>query len=104
MINEGKRGYKSLSGGEKRRVDIIVILSLQRFLLECTGVSTNLLVFDEIFDSLDNVGIQMVLNCIDTIFDEGLCVYIITHKSDFRVSFESFVEIEKVNDISSIVQ
>jgi DNA repair exonuclease SbcCD ATPase subunit len=97
------RNYKSLSGGEKRRVDVIIILSLQRFLLECTGVSTNLLVFDEIFDSLDNVGIQMILNCIDQIFDESLCVYIITHKNDFRQSFESIIEIEKVNDVSSIV-
>jgi len=84
-------------------VDIIIILSLQRFLLECTGVSTNLLVFDEIFDSLDNVGIRMILNCIDSIFDEDLCVYIITHKNDFKSSFESFVEIEKVDDISSIM-
>lgn len=103
MVNDGDRGYKSLSGGEKRRVDIIIILSLQRFLLECTGVSTNLLVFDEIFDSLDNVGIRMILNCIDSIFDEDLCVYIITHKNDFRSSFESFVEIEKVDDVSSIM-
>jgi DNA repair exonuclease SbcCD ATPase subunit len=103
VVNDGDRGYKSLSGGEKRRVDIIIILSLQRFLLECTGVSTNLLVFDEIFDSLDNTGIKMILNCIDSIFDEGLCVYIITHKNDFRSSFESFVEIEKVDNISSIL-
>lgn len=102
--DERGRGYKSLSGGEKRRVDIIIILSLQRFLLECTGVSTNLLVFDEIFDSLDNVGIQMVLNCIDMFFDEDICVYIITHKNDFKTSFESIIEVEKVNDVSSILQ
>lgn len=100
---DGNRTYKALSGGEKRRVDIIIILSLQRFLLECTGISTNLLVFDEIFDSLDNVGIQMILHCIDMIFEEDLCVYIITHKNDFRQSFESIIEIEKVNDISSIL-
>jgi len=104
QINDGKRGYKSLSGGEKRRADIIIILSLQRFLLECAGVSTNLLVFDEIFDSLDNTGIQMILNCIDMIFDENLCIYIITHKNDFKTSFESIIEVEKVNEISSVVQ
>jgi len=103
QINDGKRGYRSFSGGEKRRMDIIIILSLQKFLLECTGVSTNLLVFDEIFDSLDNVGIQMVLNCIDMIFEESLCVYIITHIPTFRQSFESIIEVEKVDGVSSLM-
>jgi DNA repair exonuclease SbcCD ATPase subunit len=102
QINEGKRGYRSFSGGEKRRMDIIIILSLQKFLLECTGVSTNLLVFDEIFDSLDSVGIQMVLNSIDMVFNESLCVYVITHKSDFRQSFESIIEVEKIDGVSRI--
>lgn len=102
-IDEGKRDYRTLSGGEKRRVDIVIILTLQKFLLECTGISTNLLMFDEIFDSLDGVGIQMVLNSIDIVFDDDLCVYVTTHKSEFRSSFDSIIEIEKVNNVSSIV-
>ena len=103
ILNDGKREYRSLSGGEKRRVDLIIILTLQKFLLECTGVSTNLLMFDEIFDSLDGVGIQMVLNCIDIIFDDDLCVYVTTHKSEFRSSFDSILEIEKVDNISNLI-
>lgn len=103
-INGGKTGYRSLSGGEKRRVDLIVILSLQKFLLECANIRTNLLIFDEIFDSLDSVGISCIMNCINMLFNEDICVYVITQQSNFRTSFDSIIEVEKVDDISTIVE
>lgn len=103
-INGGKTGYYSLSGGEKRRVDLIIILSLQKFLLECANIRTNLLVFDEIFDALDPVGISCILNCIDMLFEDTICVYIITQQLSFRSSFDSFIEVEKVDGISTIIE
>jgi DNA repair exonuclease SbcCD ATPase subunit len=94
--------YKSLSGGEKRRVDIIIILAMQRFLIESSGFSSNLLVFDEIFDNLDKMGVQNVLSCIDTLFPESSCIYIITHNDSIKSLFNSVVRVVKEDDISRI--
>lgn len=87
------KNYKSLSGGEKRRIDIIIILSLQRFLIECSGIKTNILLLDEIFDSLDTGGIQTILDCIEASFPEDMCIYVITHKKDFKQSFSSIINV-----------
>lgn len=94
--------YKSRSGGEKRRIDIALILAFQRFLLEIYSVSTNLLFFDEIMDPLDNRGVETVLNCIDILFPENMAIYIITHKEAFKDLFDDVIQIVKENDVSRI--
>lgn len=94
--------YKSLSGGEKRRLDIIIILSFQRFLMESSGISSNIIVFDEIFDALDKKGIENVLNCIDSLFPDSMSQYIITHNNSLRSIFSSIIKIVKENDLSRI--
>jgi DNA repair exonuclease SbcCD ATPase subunit len=94
--------YKSRSGGEKRRIDVALILAFQRFLLEIYSVSTNLLFFDEIMDPLDNRGVETVLNCIDILFPENMAIYIITHKEAFKDLFDDVITVVKQNDISKI--
>jgi len=100
---EKKIPYKSLSGGEKRRVDIAIILSCQRFLLELHNISTNVLFFDEIMDTLDRRGIEIILNSFDSIFPPDIAIYVISHKDDFKQIFDDVIEIIKENDISRIV-
>lgn len=94
--------YKSLSGGEKRRLDVIMILSFQKFLMESSGISTNLLVFDEIFDSLDIQGVNSVVNCIDTLFPEASCIYVITHNDAVKSQFDSVIKVVNRNKTSYI--
>ena len=94
--------YRSRSGGEKRRIDVTLILAFQRFLLEIYSVSTNLLFFDEIMDPLDNRGVETVLNCIDILFPPNMAIYIITHKEGFKDLFEDVISIVKENDVSRI--
>ena len=94
--------YKSRSGGEKRRIDISLILALQRFLLEIYSVSTNLLFFDEIMDPLDSRGVETVLNCIDILFPQNMAIYIITHVEGFKDLFDDVITIVKKEEISRI--
>lgn len=98
--NKIEVNYKSLSGGERRRLDICMILATQRFLIESAGVSTNLLVFDEIFDSLDAKGIESVLNCIDSLFPDSTCQYIISHNDSLKFMFNNILKVIKENNIS----
>ena len=95
--------YRALSGGEKRRLDIIVILSFQRFLMESSGFTTNLLVFDEIFDGLDQQGINSVLSCIETLFPDTSCIYVITHNNNIKSAFHSVIRVVKENGLSQIM-
>jgi DNA repair exonuclease SbcCD ATPase subunit len=92
--------YKKLSGGQRRRVDIISILSFQKFLLENSGISSNMLVFDEIFDSLDSEGITSILNSMDTLFGKNTAIYIITHNQGLKSMFDSVINIKIENERS----
>jgi len=104
QINIEKNGevydYDELSGGEKKRLDIIFILAFQRFLIESSGIRSNLLVFDEIFDSLDDRGIELVLSCIDSLFPESSSIYIITHNKSVKSMFNSVKKVIKKNGVS----
>ena len=92
-----------LSGGERKRLDIIIILSLQRFLLESSGISTNLIVFDEIFDALDNEGVESILECLNYMYSEDTSVYVISHNTDIKGMFDSVLTVEKTDNISQII-
>ena len=94
--------YKSMSGGEKKRLDIIIILAFQRFQIESSGVSTNLIVLDEIFDALDQRGIQNVLNCLESLYPDDTAIYVISHNDSLKSSFSSVVKVIKENGISRI--
>jgi len=103
-INVTKNGhpwtYKKLSGGQKKRMDVITILSFQKFLLENSGISTNLLVFDEIFDSLDVNGVNDILNSLDTLFGPDVAIYIITHNQNMKSMFNSVITVEMTDEKS----
>ncbi len=95
--------YGMLSGGEKKRLDIIIILALQRFLLESSGIATNLIVFDEIFDALDSEGVESILECLDYMYSESTCVYVISHNTSIKGMFDSILTVEKTEKVSKIV-
>jgi DNA repair exonuclease SbcCD ATPase subunit len=94
--------YKQLSGGEKRRLDIVIILAFQRFLMEASGVRTNLVVFDEPFDGLDAGGVDAVMNCMDALFGDEVAVYVISHNDDIKTRFDSVVRVVKEAGVSHI--
>jgi len=94
--------YKSRSGGEKRRIDITLILGFQKFLLDLHNISTNLLMFDEIMDPLDKKGVESVLNCLDSIFPEDMSIYVISHNDAFKSMFDNVITVIKENEISRI--
>ena len=96
------RSYQSFSGGEKRRMDIILLLAIQRLLVEVSGVSTNTIMFDEIFDGLDNKGFEMVLNSIDSVFSEDMCIYIVTHRESIKGTIGNYISVIKEEGVSRL--
>jgi DNA repair exonuclease SbcCD ATPase subunit len=94
--------YKELSGGERRRIDIAMIFSFQKYIQEASGVSSNLLVFDEIFENLDAVGVEAVLNCVETLFPDASSIYVITHRENIKSQFNSLIRVTKTNGVSKL--
>ena len=64
LISYGGKEYESLSGGERQKIDIIVQFAIRDMLCTHTSFSSNIIVMDEIFDNLDDVGCQMIINLI----------------------------------------
>ena len=67
-----------LSAGETRLANIIVLLSLRHLLEEMSNTSINLLLLDEILDSLDEENAMIAIEMINTL-SKDYCVMMITH-------------------------
>ncbi len=70
---------KKLSGGQTRVVDIATILTLCDLQNHVQDMSFNIMLFDEIFDSLDDENIGYVSNLLRSLL-EGKSIYIISHR------------------------
>jgi len=70
---------KQLSGGQTRIVDIAILLSLCDLQNNVQDMKTNILLLDEIFDSLDDQNIGYISNLLRTLIT-GKSINIISHR------------------------
>jgi len=73
--------YSALSGGQRRRVDIAIMLALCDINAQMTGMRRATLFCDELFDSLDDDGVTAAIDLLESIAEDR-CVVLITHNSD----------------------
>lgn len=77
----GDRTYEQLSNGESRAVDII----LQTAFRELMGIKSNLIVYDEIFDGLDPVASDAVIDLIQGLMGEDDSMFVISHAAHVSI-------------------
>lgn len=97
--------YNSFSGGERKRIDISVLLSFIDITKTITNWSCNLLFIDELFDSaIDGDGLTQMIKTLKDMVDSNskFSVYLISHKLQDMGYFDSIIEIEKRNNFSYI--
>ena len=103
IVYDGKY-YEALSGGEKQKVDIIIQLALRDLLSSQLGITSNILVIDEIFDFLDTKGCQKILSVITSLSNIESVFIISHHINDLSISYDSELIVEKGEDgISHII-
>lgn len=104
-ISYANKVYENLSGGEKQKLDIIIQLAIKDMLSMYLNVYCNVLVLDEIFDNLDTLGCQKILELISAL-DNIKSIYIISHHADeLKIPYDSKIIIKKDNTgISRIIQ
>lgn len=96
----GANVYNGNSDGEKRRIDICILLALQDLISTRVSKVWNTVVFDEIFENLDKPGI---INVIELLRDlSGKSIFLISHKEDIKQYFDTAIVIKKHNGVSSL--
>ncbi|MHC1572202.1 MAG: AAA family ATPase [Methanosarcinales archaeon] len=92
---------ESVSGGERRRVDLAVLLALRKITAWRLGEDIETLFADEIFDALDEVGIERAIQLLEDEFT-GKTVFVITHDNQLTGYFSKVLNVEKANGRSRI--
>ena len=98
--------YISLSGGEKRKVNLAIMLALQDLSSKISRTDCNLLFFDEVCDNLDDPGILAVNNLLHTLNSHNPTkkVLVITHNGLLQdlLGDSQSITVTKRKGISSI--
>lgn len=97
--------YESLSGGEKKRVDIALCLALNKWVANRYGLNNGLLgilVLDEIFAFLDSLGEESIGSLL---YKEGSdkAIYVISHTNELSSYANKYIVVKKVKGVSELL-
>ena len=101
--NRDDFSYYSFSEGEKKRIDISLLLTWRDIAAMRNSVNVNLLILDEIFDaSLDQSGMDDLMKLFNFLKNTNL--FVISHKLDILDDkFPTKITVEKVNNFSQFI-
>lgn len=98
LISYNDKEYEALSGGERQKVDLIIQFAVRDMLCKHTAFSSNIIVLDEIFDNLDDIGCQKILDLITTRLYDISSIFIITHHgNELSIPYDGVIRLEKDN-------
>jgi len=98
----GYEDYDSCSSGERRRIDVALLLSFNSILRRRYNV--NMIVLDEVFDPLDRTGIDsIVVDILEELKKEISSIFVISHNPEFDLDC-NYIEIIKEGGISKVVE
>ena len=96
ITNEnGDNDYKGNSNGEKRRIDIAINMALQDLVMSRSNKKVDLIVYDEVFEGLDEVGCTRVIDLLEEKARSVGTIFVITHNPSLKQLFNNTVTVEK---------
>lgn len=96
--------FESLSGGEKRKVDIIIMLAQKELASNMSNTYSNILILDEIFDGLDSKSIDIASAMLLSVSKDINSMFVVSHK-DTVVGHDGLIIVTKGKDrISTVIQ
>ena len=101
--NRDDFSYYSFSEGEKKRIDISLLLTWRDIAAMRNSVNVNLLILDEIFDaSLDQSGMDDLMKLFNFLKNTNL--FVISHKLDILDDkFPAKITVKKINNFSQFI-
>lgn len=105
-INNSSGGdtYQSNSEGEKKRIDLAISFAIQDLVLSKNNMQTNLAIYDECFEGLDEVGSENVIKLLRERLDKLETIFVITHNDHLKTLFEQVVTVQKIDGLSKIIE
>jgi DNA repair exonuclease SbcCD ATPase subunit len=98
----GAEDYNTASGGEKKRLDVAMIMALRDLIQWQSGANRmDLFVADEVFDSLDENGASRLCELLREM--AGL-VFVVSHNEDLKKYFPNIIKVRKKCGISEVIQ
>lgn len=99
LISYNNKEYEALSGGERQKVDLIIQFAIRDMLCRHTSFSSNIIVMDEIFDNLDDIGCQKVIDLIvNKLYDINSIFIISHHGNELNIPYDNIIKIVKDNN------
>lgn len=93
---------QTLSTGEMKKVDFVVLIAIMK-LMKMKFSNINLLFLDELFSSVDPDGVYSILKILKSTCKElGLNIFVINHAPMPHEIFDWKMEIQKLNNFSSL--
>jgi DNA repair exonuclease SbcCD ATPase subunit len=95
--------YEACSGGEKQKLDIIIQFAIRDMLCQFLDYRCNIIALDEIFDQMDSIGCDRIVDLITKKLTDVDSIFIITHHTDISIPSDSIITVVKQdNGISTI--
>jgi DNA repair exonuclease SbcCD ATPase subunit len=96
--------FKANSGGERKRVDIAVNMALQDLVATRSSKRLNIVVFDEVFDAMDNIGIEHTVELLQENINGKSTIFVTTHNSELKSYFDNSITFQKENGFTSLIE
>ena len=98
VINSnGDDDYQGSSNGEKRRIDIAINMALQDLVSSRSNKRIDLIVYDEVYEGLDSIGCEAVIELLTEKSKVFGTVIVITHNDNLKQLFNKTVTVTKIN-------
>lgn len=98
--------YSALSGGQRRRIDVGVMLTLVKAVSKWMQVpgALGLLVLDEVFGFLDNSGAEGLMEALREMQEQIPAIFVVSHDAQLQALFpEVITVVQDSNGISRVV-
>ena len=102
--NREEVNYMSCSEGEKKRIDMSVLLAFMEITKVLSNWSCNVVFFDELFDSsVDDENLKAIVGTVkQMVKNNNQCAYVITHRHLQEMDFDGHLEITKQARFSKV--
>lgn len=89
--------FNSFSEGQKKRIELSILFSFIDINKIISNWDCNILFIDELLDtSIDEEGLNIAISILkDKIYEKGMGIYIISHKTNNTTSFKNVFKVEK---------
>ena len=98
----GAESYIGSSSGEKARVDLILNFTLSDLVSARAMKAYPQRFFDEPFESLDEAGVDSVINLLTKMTNDSHSIFVISHEGHLKSLFDRTISIRKENGITTV--